>query len=90
MYPGLGTGDIPRKMFMVKFGRDKYSYILSKILDILNVYAKNSFITSAISFSSHISIGVNIKMWFSFFHDSTCESCLCTQLDEYFRIFMSI
>lgn len=38
MYPGLGIGDIPRKMFMVKFGHDKYSFILSKIPDILNVY----------------------------------------------------
>ncbi|KAB1201338.1 Tyrosyl-DNA phosphodiesterase 1 [Morella rubra] len=35
MSPGLGSGDIARKMFMVKFGHDKYSCILSKLPDII-------------------------------------------------------
>ena len=42
----ISSADVPwswdrrytRKMFMVKFGHDKYSFILSKIPDILNVY----------------------------------------------------
>lgn len=34
MFPGVGTGDITRRMFMVKFGLDKCSFINAKTREI--------------------------------------------------------
>lgn len=85
MYPGLGTGDILRKMFMVKFGRDKYSCILFKIPDIFNVHTRNSI---SVSFFLVLDLHLMsiIKWGCRLFHDSIFVFIL----NEFFSKFLCI
>ncbi|XP_041023489.1 tyrosyl-DNA phosphodiesterase 1 isoform X5 [Juglans microcarpa x Juglans regia] len=81
MYPGLGTGNILRKMFMVKFGHDKYRCILFKIPDIFNVYTRNSI---SVSFFLVLDLHLMcIIKWGRRLH----ESRFVLILDEFFYFF---